>query len=142
MKSLSRTARGFESRIVEQWSYPVKIGLGATAGTLLAIIFPAVERNFTQISIYRLLTRQEQWVGAAILALLLVAACLFPYWGGVVCTLLICPIRIVAYAQTPNLTVYIIYGSIMATTILAVRRRYRLSKWVAQQKERCNATAA
>lgn len=142
MKHLTRTARRFDTRIVDYWSYPVKIGITAAACTMLAILFPILEVNFTSISIYRHLDRSWQYAMAALLVVLLIAACVVPYWGGVVVTLVICPLRIFAYTNTFNLVVYAVYGALMATTLLSVRKQYVLSKWVVCQKEKRDAESA
>ena len=108
MQSLARSMRRFDQRIVDQWSWPVKIGVSVTTATTIAILYPPAEINFTQVSVFRLLSRPEQLLIAALLLTLLGISMRLPYWGGVACTLVICPLRMLAYTNTFNLAVYVV----------------------------------
>jgi len=142
MKHLTRTARRFDTRIFDHWLYPVRIGVAATISAIMAILFPIVEPTFARTIPLNYFSRSEQYGVAAMLFGLLVLACLVPYWGGVVCTIAICAMRIVAYAHPFSLTPWVVYGGVILSTVFSVRKQYRLSKWLVTQKEKRNAESS
>lgn len=139
MKHLAQRVRRFDRQIVDYWSWPVKIGLAWATATTIAILYPPAEMSFTQASVFRLVDRPWQYAMAALLVALLILAVLLPYWGGVACTLVICPLRMIAYTNAFNLAVYAVYGAIMYATVAAAIQQYRLSRWVIAERARHDA---
>lgn len=142
MQHLTRTARQFDRRIFEYWLYPVRIGVAVTICAILGILFPILEVSFTRTTTLKYFARNEQYAVAALLFGLLLLACIVPYWGGVVCTLLVCVLRMTAYAQPFNLTAWAVYGGVIMSTVFSVRKQYVLSRWVVEMKERCDAQSS
>ena len=140
MQSLTRMASRFDHRrSLDYWLYPVRIGVAVTVSAILAILFPVVEPTFARTIPLKYFSRNEQYGVAAILFGFLIFAFVVPYWGGVICTLAICAMRIVAYAHPFSLTPWAVYGGVIMSTVFSVRKQYRLSKWLVAQKEKRDA---
>jgi len=142
MQLLTRQMRRLDQRILDYWLYPVRIGVAVTVSAILAILFPIVEPTFTRTIPLKYFSRNEQYGAAAVLFALLLLAFAVPYWGGVICTLAICVMRIVAYAHPFSLTPWAVYGGIMLSTLFTVRKQHRLSRWLEVQKEKRDAETA